>query len=100
MSLLMPRLPHIYQDCVYDTTPEVPFFIYRDVCQTHGRLYSPDKKRYNLHVILNLARADIVSATGGQGDGRLFLVIPQAGYLPADDNEVEDGDEGKNGQPQ
>lgn len=60
----------------------------------------PIKKRYNLHVILNLARADIVSATGGQGDGRLFLVIPQAGYLPADDNEVEDGDEGKNGQPQ
>ena len=51
-------------------------------------------------MILNLARADIVSATGGQGDGRLFLVIPQAGYLPADDNEVEDGDEGKNGQPQ
>ena len=57
------------------------------------------KKRYNLHVILNLARADIASATGGQGDGRLLLVIPQAGYLPADDNEVEDGDEGKNRQP-
>ena len=56
-------------------------------------------ERYNLHVILNLARADIVSATGGQGDGRLLLVIPQAGYLPADDNEVEDGDEGENRQP-
>ena len=56
-------------------------------------------ERYNLHVILNLARADIASATGGQGDGRLLLVIPQAGYLPADDNEVEDGDEGENGQP-
>ena len=50
-------------------------------------------------MILNLARADIASATGGQGDGSLLLVIPQAGYLPADDNEVEDGDEGKNGQP-
>ena len=95
----MPRLPHIYQDCVYDTTPEVPFSIYRDVWQTHGRLYSPDNERYNLYVILNLARADIASAMRGQGDGSLLLVIPQAGYLPADDNEVEDGDEGKNGQP-
>ena len=97
--LLMPRLTHIYHDCVYDTTPEVQFSIYRNVCQTHGRLFSPDNKRYNLHVTLNLARADIASATGGQGDGSLLLVIPQAGYLPADDNEVEDGDEGENGQP-
>ena len=56
-------------------------------------------ERYNLHVTLNLARANIASATGGQGDGSLLLVIPQAGYLPADDNEVEDGDEGKNRQP-
>ena len=94
------KAPHIYtRDCVYDTTPEVPFSIYRNVCQTHGRLFSPEKKRYNLHVTLNHARADIASATGGQGDGRLLLVIPQAGYLPADDNEVEDGDEGKNRQP-
>ena len=59
----------------------------------------PENERYNLHVILNLARADIASATSGQGDGSLLLVIPQAGYLPADDNEVEDGDEGKNRQP-
>lgn len=59
----------------------------------------PIKKRYNLDVILNLARADIASATGGQGDGSLLLVIPQASYLPADDNEVEDGDDSKNGQP-
>ena len=60
----------------------------------------PENERYNLHVILDLARADIASATSGQGDGSLLLVIPQAGYLPADDNEVEDGDEGKNRQPQ
>lgn len=80
-------------------TPEVPSLIYRDVFQTHGRLYSPDNERYNLYVILNLARADIASAMRGQGDGSLLLVIPQAGYLPADDNEVEDGDEGENGQP-
>ena len=59
----------------------------------------PIKKRYNLQVTLNHARADIASATGGPGDGRLLLVIPQTDYLPADDNEVEDGDEGKNRQP-